>query len=868
MTFSLSGRPFQVDSVLDMSANLAPAGFSWQYDKFSGSSLSLTYSFSTNASTAFRSIYNGALSELSTYLNVTFQQLADEPELTTGSFFNGQNGADTSADLRFSQQSDNTRVGGNAGFYIWSNDPDADIEDIDSFNQIWSVNEYTIFHELGHALTLKHTSPNQAPNQSPYLLASEQNNNYTVMHYDVDTAGGFNNVTDPAKGEWDYRHFQLYDVYALQLRYGVNTSTNAGNTTHTAASTGVDQWLRVLWDASGTDTIDMSAQTRSQVINLGSGTFSNVGPTAGNNPTGSNLAIALGAQIENATGGSGNDTINGDQFNNIIRGNAGNDTLTGGDGNDIFQYSGSSNGFDTINGGNGSDTIIATAANTIIGLQGVSGVETFSSGGFANVSLLLTTGNDNYNFNGSTFTGISFINASNGDDTVTGPAAATVFIGGAGNDTLTGGAGNDTFRYNGTSNGFDIVNGGGGTNTITATAANTTIGVLGISNITTITAGGFSNVVLQLSTGNDNYNFSGNTLTGLARIDGNTGDDNIVGSNGANTIWGGDGIDTLNGNGGNDRLVGGAGNDTIIGGAGTIDVAVFAGLQASYTIATNAGTVTITDNQASVDGNDGVDTVSSIERAEFKNGVQVNITSPIVLDLDGNGVRLLHNSQTNTAFDWNMDGRADQTGWISRGDGFLVIDRDGNGTVSNALELSFVDDKEGARSDLDGLRAFDSNADGLLSSDDLDFSKFMVWQDRNGNGRSDGGEVRSLTDIGIASIDLTGEAVNRTWNWGDNMTINTGSFTRTDGSIGAFSDVALSYDDAKIMRGGLRNEPLPDDILDYGRGNGVVDRIIESFGVVPETESVSFEVGVSSQAEMRSMVHFEHAPLLADVSLA
>jgi hypothetical protein len=45
MTFTLANRPFRVDALLDLSANPAPSGSSWQYDKFSGTALSLTYSF-------------------------------------------------------------------------------------------------------------------------------------------------------------------------------------------------------------------------------------------------------------------------------------------------------------------------------------------------------------------------------------------------------------------------------------------------------------------------------------------------------------------------------------------------------------------------------------------------------------------------------------------------------------------------------------------------------------------------------------------------------------------------------------------------------------------------------------------------------
>ena len=63
-----------------------------------------------------------------------------------------------------------------------------------------------------------------------------------------------------------------------------------------------------------------------------------------------------------------------------------------------------------------------------------------------------------------------------------------------------------------------------------------------------------------------------------------------------------------------------------------------------------------------------------------------------------------------------------------------------------------------------------------------------------GNGKADAGEVVSLESAGVASIDLGGQAVDRIWNWGENITVNTGSFTRTDGTHAAFSDVALSFD--------------------------------------------------------------------------
>jgi len=286
------------------------------------------------------------------------------------------------------------------------------------------------------------------------------------------------------------------------------------------------------------------------------------------------------------------------------------------------------------------------------------------------------------------------------------------------------------------------------------------------------------------------YMGSGAALEGT----GNDLDNEIYGNDYANILSGLGGADYIVGGLGNDRLIGGVGNDLLAGEDGSADVAVYAGLQSSFTIATVDGTVTITDNDPAIDGDEGTDSLYGIEVVEFQGGVQAGISSPIVLDLNGNGVTLVDNSRTKIAFDWDGDGIKNQTGWIGRDDGFLFIDRDGNGTVTDGGELSFTSDKDGAKSDLDGLRAFDSNEDGLFSSADDQFAQFKIWRDKNGNGRVDKKEILSLQKAGIASIELNGKAVNQSWEWGENITVNTGSFTRTNGRVGSFSDIALSYD--------------------------------------------------------------------------
>ena len=250
----------------------------------------------------------------------------------------------------------------------------------------------------------------------------------------------------------------------------------------------------------------------------------------------------------------------------------------------------------------------------------------------------------------------------------------------------------------------------------------------------------------------------------------------------------------LQGGAGNDRITGGAGNDTVMGGGGTNDIAVFAGLQASYSIVTNNGVVSVTDNQSNTDGNDGTDTINGIEKVEFKGGVQVGVTSPIILDLDGRGIVTTPATRSNAQFDMDGDGTRDQTSWIGRTEGFLFLDRDGNGTLTGVNELSFTGDVPDAASDLVGLRAFDSNRDGALSAADSAFAQFKVWQDLNGDGSVGRNEILSMAEAGVASLNLTGIAVNAKSALGDVAAVNRGIYTRTDGSTMQFLDAVLTYE--------------------------------------------------------------------------
>ncbi len=164
------------------------------------------------------------------------------------------------------------------------------------------------------------------------------------------------------------------------------------------------------------------------------------------------------------------------------------------------------------------------------------------------------------------------------------------------------------------------------------------------------------------------------------------------------------------------------------------------------------------------------------------------VYSPVVLDLDGDGVELLTIDE-GIAFDWNRDGMAESTGWAGPDDGFLVYDYDHDTLVTRADELMLREYLPDATTDLEGLRAFDSNEDGTFNGEDKSWNDFGVWQDRNSNGITDEGEFQHLTEMEIVEIELESNGDER--EVAGNTVYGSTQYHREDGSSGEVGDVAL-----------------------------------------------------------------------------
>jgi hypothetical protein len=138
--------------------------------------------------------------------------------------------------------------------------------------------------------------------------------------------------------------------------------------------------------------------------------------------------------------------------------------------------------------------------------------------------------------------------------------------------------------------------------------------------------------------------------------------------------------------------------------------------------------------------------------------------SPIVIDLGTNGINL-GQAGVGVYFDVNADGVRDHVQWVRRGgdEGFLALDRSGNGLVDTGAELFGVGTPlllEGgnAPNGFVGLAQYDSrslggNDDGLITEADAIWPQLRIWVDANADGVSTYDEMRTLRSFGITALE-------------------------------------------------------------------------------------------------------------------
>jgi hypothetical protein len=137
---------------------------------------------------------------------------------------------------------------------------------------------------------------------------------------------------------------------------------------------------------------------------------------------------------------------------------------------------------------------------------------------------------------------------------------------------------------------------------------------------------------------------------------------------------------------------------------------------------------------------------------------QCDYPTPIVIDVQGNGFNLT-DAPGGVTFDLSGDGTTERVAWTEGGsdDAWLALDGDGDGKIDSGQEL--FGNTTGKANGFLALAEFDrpskgGNGDGQIDSRDSVFSALRLWQDSNHNGVSEPGELHTLPDLGIASLDL------------------------------------------------------------------------------------------------------------------
>nr|WP_254082099.1 Ig-like domain-containing protein [Devosia sp. WQ 349K1] len=433
----------------------------------------------------------------------------------------------------------------------------------------------------------------------------------------------------------------------------------------------------------------------------------------------------------------------------------------------------------TINLGGGNDTLTIAGGEftgaTNDQLQGIETV-TMSAGGTLN----LTNQTEGFNITGSS-----------GADIITGGNGADVIRGGAGADILTGGNGADSFSFaanhsllsiggsglSGTISGYDVITdfkpGANASSSEKILFANASIVATGTGN------GANSNLQLESGRVVGSHRISNGIITfDDAPAAGNNNQMNVA-YNAAYALTSmahvAAAVQYMQGVDFGDAGAAIAFNATIGGvnhtfvfiqgtGGGTNSSDVLVDL-----VGAAATQISVSDGLISVIGSTTAD--------------------PVILDLDNNGYTFTTLGEGAT-FDLDADGQKDKLAWNSSADGILAYDLNGNGAIDDGSELFTPWFNGGNHANGSAaLTTLDTNGDGVVDANDEAFDNLSIWQDLNGNGITDEGELKSLAYHGITSLSASTNAVNETID-GQGV-IGEGTFTRANGSTGGYIEVEL-----------------------------------------------------------------------------
>ncbi|MEZ5897083.1 MAG: M10 family metallopeptidase C-terminal domain-containing protein [Parvularculaceae bacterium] len=355
-----------------------------------------------------------------------------------------------------------------------------------------------ILHEFGHAHGLSH--PHDTGGGSSILAGVTSATGslgvydlnqgvYTVMSYndawETHPSGPSPYTAAGIDNGWSGT-LSAFDIAALQQRYGVINQYATGDDVYVLNDVQArGTYYETIWDTAGNDTIRYDGASNAR-IDLMAATL-DYSPTGGGmvsfvDGVWGGYTIANGVEIENATGGSGNDSLLGNAGDNVLLGNDGDDVLMGREGADILK------------GGAGFDTATYLDADSAVSVY---------------MGLFRGWGRDG-DASGDVLYSIEAVQGSAYDDTLTGSIRSIQFDGAGGDDVIWGGLKSDTLLGG---DGNDDIYGGIGNDDIDGGAGDDDL------------SGGIGRDVILGGDGNDSI--SGGI--GHDTINGGAGDDDLSG---------------------------------------------------------------------------------------------------------------------------------------------------------------------------------------------------------------------------------------------------------------------------------------------------------------------------------------------------
>jgi hypothetical protein len=206
-----------------------------------------------------------------------------------------------------------------------------------------------------------------------------------------------------------------------------------------------------------------------------------------------------------------------------------------------------------------------------------------------------------------------------------------------------------------------------------------------------------------------------------------------------------------------------------------------------YTIKSDSGS---TINVKEFNTSSGSLTIKDDDDCDNPDDCDPDPIDPLVLDINKDGlISTISLEDSNAYFDLTGDGEKEKVGWVGGDDALLVYDENENGEIDGISEV-FGNDKLSGFTEL--KNKIDSNHDGKVDRQDELFYQLQTWHDYDGDGRVDEGELKSLKEEGVTTINT--EVFNTNIEVDGNILTEASKYTDSNGSLELAADLLLQYE--------------------------------------------------------------------------